>query len=83
MDIDLGQEVVFNVKLGGQEYRLAEPSVSHVKKFQDKLKDNDEISAFLFLIEELGLPKDVCGKLSVTQIKKLSEGIMGGISEKK
>lgn len=83
MDIDLGSEVIFNIKLGDKVYPLTEPTVNHVKQFQVMLEKSDEVDAFMYLIQELGMPADVCEKLSVSQMKKLSEGLLGGMSEKK
>jgi len=83
MEIDLGKEVVFNVKLGSENYPLVEPTVEHVKAYQKDMKEGEEIDAFMSLICNLGMPKDVCSKLSVTQLKKLADGLLGGLDEKK
>lgn len=84
--IDLGSSKVFEVKLGEKVYPLAEPKVCHVRKYQKLAKEadtSDELGAFIELVVDLGLPDEVAKNLSIMQLKKLSDGLLGGITEKK
>lgn len=80
MDIDLGEEVIFKVKLGAKSYELREPTLKDVKAMQ---KSKDQEGAFVDLIVNLGLPKDVADNLGMLKLKKLSEGLMAPLQEKK
>lgn len=83
MEIDLGQDIVFNVKMGAKSYELSEPTVRDINELQKSLEGGgEELELFISLLEKLGLPEDVSNSLGVLRMKKLVDGIMGGISEK-
>ena len=79
MRIDLGEEIIFEVVMGSEVYKLREPKLSEVKKFHSASSDD----AFVDFIVELGMPRDVAEGLGVLKLKKLADGITGAISEKK
>jgi hypothetical protein len=86
MEIDLGQEITYDVKYNGEIYKLREPSVSDVNKFQQKMKksdDDDNINLTLSFITELGLPDGIAKNLGVQKMKLLVEKIVGELQEKK
>ena len=80
MDIDLGNEIIFNVKLNGQSYKLREPTYKDIKKLNAD-KDNEEAS--IDLLCDLGLPKEVADGMGVLQLTKLIKTITGSLEEKK
>lgn len=84
MDLDLGNSVVFNVKVNGEAYKMSAPTVLQAQEFQEACKENQgsEVPIFLSFITDLGMPEEVAEKLDVVQLKKLSEGIMS-VAEKK
>lgn len=81
MEIDLGQEIVFKVKLGANCYELREPTLRDVKKL--RAQDDDEEKAFEDFLIDLGMPKDVLENLGVFKLKKLSESLISTFNEKK
>ena len=85
MDLDLNKTVI-NVKLDGQEYKIGAPTVRQSEKYQAKIDSKaakgKELDAFIDLLGELGLPRDVSENLDVVQIKKLSEGLLGLVEKK-
>lgn len=84
MDIDLGDEVVFNVKYKGKVHKLREPTTDEVNKYMELTQGDDKsMSPFIAFVTELGLPQDVAGGLGITKIKKLADGLIGGLTEKK
>lgn len=86
MKIDLGGESKIEVIFSGKTYLLRSPTAKDVVGFQKKVKgsaEDDQITHFNDFLEVLGLPSEVCSSLDLTQIKKLSDGIMGVFSEKK
>lgn len=84
MDIDLGQEVVYNVKLGDKKFTLSEPTVKEMQTLFLSLKDGaSEVDEFLSLLVKLGLPEDDANSLGLNKMKKLVDCIMGVGPEKK
>lgn len=81
MDIDLGQDVSFNVKYNGQAYVLREPTVRETQGLK-LAQEQDDLAVIRFL-SSLGLPEDVALNMPITKMKKLVEGMVGAISEKK
>ena len=83
--IDLGDEVIFKVKLAGKEYKLSEPTARQVRTFQKESKDSkdEDVASFCNFVTRLGLPSEVAADLGITKIKKLAEGLVGGLNEKK
>lgn len=82
MDIDLGNEIVFKVKLNGQTHEMREPTLKDVKNFQAGSAENAE-QGFLDFVVSLGLPLDVAENMGVTKLKKLSESLIVSFDEKK
>lgn len=84
MNIDLGDEVVFNVVHNGAEYQLREPLLKEVKEFQKQANDdNDDGDAFVDFVVKLGMPREVAENLGVIKLRKLADGLTGAITEKK
>jgi hypothetical protein len=79
-EIDLGDNIVFKVTYAGKEFRLREPTVREVQNFKDKEEGADLVTE---LLTKLGMPKEVLEEMPVSKIKKLIDGIVGGMSEKK
>lgn len=84
MLIDLGDEVVFKVKVGEQTYDLKEPNESQIMALAENDGDDNESFAKLkgFMVE-LGMPADVVSSLGVFRLKKFIEALTGELSEKK
>ena len=82
--LDLGTRSVLKVKIEGEAYDLHAPTVSQTEKFQKELKgqEDDQMGAFMSLLEELGLPKTITQKLDVVQVRKLSDGLLGMVEKK-
>ena len=79
-EIDLGESLVFKVNYKGKEFRLREPTVREVQGF----KQNETGPEFVTeLLEKLGMPKDTVAEMPVSSLKKLVDGIVGGMTEKK
>ena len=84
MEIDLGTEAVINVKIGSTIYKLHEPTVDDIEVFQSKVKDKDKsLHSFVNFLIKLGMPEEVARSLGVLRLKKLADGLVGGLSEKK
>lgn len=82
MEIDLGEDVVFKVKLSGKIYELREPTVKDVKVLQTA-GEGDSDEAILDFIISLGMPKDVANNLGLMKLQKLSKGLVSTFDEKK
>jgi len=86
VDIDLGDAITFNVKLGSESYKLREPTAGEVKDYSAKVKEvgeDDAMRPFLDLVVSLGMPEEVAISLGVTKMAALATGLMGGLTEKK
>jgi len=80
--LDLGATVEFEVKVGGEFYVISEPSVRQISDHKDGISDGNT-DAFLDLLVDIGMPRDVCDGLSVSQLRKLADGLVGDLAEKK
>ena len=83
MDIDLGEELVFNVRLGDKVYKMSEPTVHRLEAYREKQSGNESMLPAIELLVDLGLPKQVGETMGVTKLTKLIEGITGALTEKK
>jgi len=83
MDIDLGEELVFNVRLGDKVYKMSEPTVQRLEAYREKQSGNESMLPAIELLVDLGLPKQVGETMGVTKLTKLIEGITGALTEKK
>lgn len=85
MEIDLGTEVVINVKMGEEVYPLREPTLSDMEIMADVDKKDVKASnkALKDFICALGMPEDVVDSLGFLRLKKLSEGLTSSFTEKK
>ena len=84
--IDLGSSAVFKVLVNGREIELREPLTKELKEMASKMKevgDENSDQVFVDFVVKLGMPKDVADSLGAIRLKKMSEGILGGLSEKK
>ena len=84
-EIDLGSDVVFSVKYNGQQYQLTEPSLEQVEEYQKAVKGKDEDPTFDDLVgflSSLGIPSEVLRKMGITKLKKLTDGLLGGLEKK-
>lgn len=86
MDLDLGSIPTANVKVGTDVYEMSVPTVRQSLKFNKELGlTDDDISrteCFMDFISELGMPKGVVEVLSLPQLTKLAEGLMGSPEKK-
>ena len=87
MDIDLSQELVYNVKLpGGKVVVLREPTDEDVALISDLNAKEDPQGAneaFKQFIIGLGMPAEELKKIGVVRLKALAEGIMEPLSAEK
>jgi hypothetical protein len=83
-EIDLGKEVIFNVKLGEKEFKLTEPTVLQIEKFRKGIDENKDnvVEHSMNLIVELGMPKEVVESLGATKLNLLLTGLMDGLEKK-
>lgn len=70
------------VKLYGEKYSMRPPSVDEVETLQSKLKKlgDDSVESFGLMksfVSELGLPKDVVGKMESGHFTTLVEYLSG------
>lgn len=79
MDIDLGQDIEFNIKYKGATYKMREPSVKEAASLGDS-ENSMEVIQFL---SKLGLPEQVLSDMPLSKMKKLVESMLGSIQEKK
>lgn len=86
LDLDLGSKPVANVKVNGGSYTLSLPTVKQAMRYNARLnKCSDDVKrseAFVSFCSELGLPKEVAEDLSIDQMTKLANGLMGGAEKK-
>ncbi len=82
MEIDLGNEVVFKVKLNGEVYSLREPTVKDIRVLNQKGEDKSDESVIDFIVS-LGMPQKIADNLGLMKLKKLSEGLVSTFQEKK
>jgi len=86
MEIDLGSVPKANVKVGADVFEMSVPTVRQSLKFNEKLNsaDNDSgrTEVFIELIAELGMPTSTVELLSLQQLTKLAEGLMGSPEKK-
>ena len=87
MDIDLSQELVYNVKLpGGKTVVLREPTdqdISILTDINSKEDPKKAHEAFKQFILALGMPAEELDKIGVVRLKALAQGIMEPLSEEK
>ena len=86
MELDLGSSPTANVKVGADSFKMSVPTVKQSLKFNEKLSktsdDSSRTEAFMSLISELGMPGNVVEALSIHQLTKLAEGLMGSPEKK-
>ena len=84
MEIDLGDAVKANIKVSGESYKMSLPTALEANEYVEKLKDNEgkEVKIFMSLVKNLGLPEDVVKKLTMLQLTKLGEGLLGSAKKK-
>lgn len=82
MKIDLGNAVIFEVTFAGKTYPLREPTVKDISLIQGVASDANA-NVFVDFVIGLGLPKDVADQLGITKLKKLADGLLSELQEKK
>jgi len=85
MLIDLGDEVIFQVKIGEKTYDLKEPTESQIMALAeneeaDENKGFEKLKAFMI---ELDMPEDVVKSLGVFRLKKFVTSLTKEMSEGK
>ena len=85
MEIDLGQDITFNVRYNGETYELKEPTVGAVEKFEKAFnkKDSSKQRALIDFVSSLGMPSDVASAMGVTKLNRLAQGLTLGLEEEK
>lgn len=71
---------VFEFKLDGEVYRVKNPSVKHVQKFQkesEKVKDSEAIDKTVEFLAGLGLPEDVAYGMEADHLTTVVNHISG------
>lgn len=79
-EIDLGSEVQIKIKYAGAEYLLREPTVEEIEAYQNQEGKGVSLAG---LLEQLGMPKEVVGKMGVSKARQLVEGLLDLITKKK
>jgi len=83
--IDLGSDLEFEVSYNGKEYKLREPSLDDVEKYQKSQKSKEDEESFDDLktfICTLGMPIEVINAMGITKVKTLADGLLGGLEKK-
>ena len=86
MLVDLGDDVIFQVKIGEQTYDLKEPNESQILALAEDEEEGDTDNTFKKLntfMVDLGLPKEVVESLGVFRKKKFVSALMGELSKGK
>ncbi len=81
-DLDLGADIEFNVKYGGKEYKLREPTVMEIETFKTE-DEGGAKGAITALLEKLGMPQGVVETMPMSKVRKLIEGLIEGMTGKK
>jgi len=89
IDLD-SKEIIFDVKLGGESYKLSEPSVDQIRGMNKSLKaikdgksEHDEMDIMKHVVTRLGLPEDKAGALGVSKLTMLINSIVKEMSSEK
>ena len=89
IDLD-SKEIIFDVKLGGVNYKLTEPSVDQIRGMNKSLKaikagksEHDEMDVMKHLVTRLGLPEDKAGELGVSKLTLLINSMVQEMSGEK
>lgn len=79
MDLDLGEKASLKVKVGEESYKVAIPTVKQAINFKKELDGNEgqEAQVFIDLLSKLGMPKEIAEDLSLSQMSKLADALMG------
>ena len=82
-EIDLGSEVIINVKMGDKVYALREPTLDDIESMSNV--DSGDTKAANKMLQDfvigLGMPEDVVKSLGIIRLKKLSEGLTNSFSD--
>lgn len=83
-EIDLGNEIVYTVKIGSQSFEMREPSALEIEEFKRSVDAQGEstITPAIELVVKLGLPKENAEKLGLQKLNKLLEGLTGDLQKK-
>lgn len=83
MKIDLGEAVKFEVSFSGKMYSLREPTVKDIAAFQSSSEEGKDVNSFINFVVSLGLPQEIAEQLGVTKLKRLADGLLSELQEKK
>lgn len=77
--IDLGGKQTLPITIFGKDLDLDMPTVADIELMQSALskKNASSLKPVRELIEQMGMPKDVCLKMQNVHFEKLIEHIMG------
>lgn len=75
--IDLGDEVQFEITYKGKKYTLREPTVDEMELIKD------ESLSFSGMLEKLGMPAAVVGGMGISKARALVDGMLEMIGKKK
>lgn len=79
--IDLGADVEFKVSYNGQTYTLREPTVKEIETFKDAGETG--VAPVIKFLSLLGMPEEIASNMPASKVKKLVDGLVQGMSEKK
>ena len=86
MNLDLGVKPEANVTIGADVYKMSVPTVKQSLKFSKEMESCDDdfskTELLVNFISDLGMPLKVAENLSVHQMGKLTEGLMGTAEKK-
>jgi hypothetical protein len=80
-EIKLDAASEYKVTVGGTFYMLREPTVGEVEVFKND--ETDGVEGLVKFLAGLGMPVEATKALTVSNLKKLVNGIVEGLSEKK
>lgn len=84
-EIDLGEDIEFQVKYRGAVYQLREPSAKEISSYQKRLEGagaEDATSALLAFVSNLGMPIDIAEAMPASKLNALVRGLLDGMSKK-
>ena len=85
-EISLDSTPSIKAKFAGQVYNIKEPTVLQVQEFQEKAKSEENgqpsFEQTMEFLSNLGLPKDVLHKLTISKLNELTSVITGQLEKK-
>lgn len=74
--LNFDEDEIVQLKLKGEEYKVAIPNNAQIKKYQSELEtEKDKEEVLVEFLENLGLPKKAYESMTPSQTKRLLESL--------